>query len=72
MVRTGRLFFLALLLIAASIMVPSAFMRTTLGDNNKDKKIKPPDKPAVETVIEVGEASPIRCKGHILHGPKNK
>jgi len=70
MIRTGRLFFFALLLVAASITVPSAFMRTTLGDNNK--KIKPPAKPAVETVVEVGEASPIRCKGHILHGPKKQ
>ena len=70
MVRRIRFFFFALLLIAASIMVPSALMRATLGDNDKGKKIKPPDKPAVETVVEVGDASPSRCKGHILHGPK--
>jgi hypothetical protein len=72
MVRSTRLFLFALLLIAAPIIVPSGLMQSTLGDNNKDKKIKPPDKPAVETVVEVGEASPIRCKGHILHGPKKQ
>ena len=39
-------------------------------DIKASKKIKPPDKPPVETVVEAGEAEPVRCKGHILHGPK--
>src|SRR5262249_21896213 len=73
MIRSIRFFVCLLLLITASIIIPSTLMRTTMGADNKGpKKIKPPDKPAIETIVKVGEGPTVRCKGHILHGPNKK
>ncbi len=73
MIRATRIFAGLVLLLGALLLIPSNLMRTSLGqDGKKHGKVKAPDKPQVETIVVAGEASPVRCKGHILRpGKKN-
>ncbi len=73
MIRVTRFVITSFLLIAGFIVVPSGLLRISLGqDDKRHGKVKPPDKPQVETVVEAGDASALRCRGHILHGANDK
>jgi len=73
MIRATRIFSGSVLLLVALFLIPSSLISTSSGKDGKDKgKVKAPDKPNVETVVLPGEASPVRCKGHISRpGKKN-
>ncbi|PYT09274.1 MAG: hypothetical protein DMF60_02860 [Acidobacteria bacterium] len=73
MIRATRILAGSALLLVALFLIPSNLISTSSGKDGKENgKVKAPDKPNVETVVLPGEASPVRCKGHILHpGKKN-
>lgn len=69
-----RLIICAALLIGASLTVPTGLIQTIEGKDKPEKgnKIAPPPKPDIQTVIVPGDATPIKCKGHVKHDKKVK